>query len=100
MEQKICIKCFKAIPLHEFKLNSRGYRYGSCTPCINAYQAAYKIANKDRLRQYHINKNISERKVSKGICNKRCCQEPIFEYKGILKYCRSHAFDEINNLKE
>jgi hypothetical protein len=100
-DHKVCIKCIEGKPLNAFKINSRGKLKGSCIECDAAYQKAYKDANRVSINKYiRAYRNATPRAPkADNICSAKWCQEHIVEYKGIVGYCKSHAFDKFNNIK-
>lgn len=104
---KICCKCFKQKPSTKFKLFNNKYISNECDDCKKEYQLIYQkeyrakhkqqILERDRIRRELAKKNREPRitKSESNLCSKKGCYEHKIEFKGLLDYCKSHAFDKL-----
>jgi len=104
---KICKTCNKEKPIYRFRLVKGKYHISHCDKCKTEmqreYQKAYREANKKDLKTKALSKVKSdepiERRVSSIYCGIRACSEHKGEHYGLIKYCKSHAFDKLHNIK-
>lgn len=107
-DTKLCIKCNKQKDAKSFKKNSNGYVLNTCPDCQKeyqlAYQAKYRKENPDRIKEYIKNRVRSQsgikraytNKATLNICQIRGCHETVSQTIELIGYCKSHAFDKLN----
>jgi len=102
METKVCSKCNCEKPTEEFYTTKGGSTLKDCRECRNEYQRGYqkfyRQNNKDKVDRWNANRRAGRtpRRKKPHICMIRYCDSPSEEYKGIVGYCKSHAFDKFN----
>ena len=104
MEIKTCNPCKESKSINEFLLTKGKYRLNDCIECKRKYQKKYREENKEKLKIKAQSKATveyvytSERKTNSNNCNIKGCTEHKVNYLGMNNYCKSHAFDKLNNL--
>ena len=100
---KTCNTCKETKSIDEFLLTKDKYRLNDCKECKKKYQKRYIEDNKEKLKIKALAKAkveyvyTSERKSNSNYCNIKGCTEHKVEYLGMNNYCKSHAFDKLNN---
>ncbi len=107
MKDKICQTCFESKPLSLFDFTKTGNLRSGCNDCKKdyqlIYQAKYREVNKEMIKTRDAKRDrrkdksrISTTKQTLDMCNKRGCYDKHIEFMGITGYCKSHAFDKLN----
>lgn len=111
MENKECTTCKKIKSLNQYRMIKGKYYYGECISCKAAsqkeYQKNYRRINREKLKikakkykwdDYKKSDKKSNLKSDSVYCNIKGCTEHKVEYLGLDTYCKSHAFDKLNNI--
>lgn len=99
MEIKLCVKCAEEKSTELFSLTKKGNISKYCKECTNSLKKQNSIRwvtnNKDKVNELQRIRRRSLVKLNPQLnkCIIRDCIDDSIEYKGLTKYCKSHAMD-------